>query len=167
MRTLINKQTIKVDDHTAGQETNSEALHIHKTMNDGSGWLKIPLNGKEDDITWSTNFPEKKKDSIKSEIKKTLKKDPQKFQKFGQEITSALNRWHKGNITEEEAAKIAEKLAGYFDLKDNLTRTLIEKVKGEIERYKTVYESGRKNYFFIDQQMGRIEAGSRVGKPRI
>lgn len=166
MRQLINDQTIEIDDHGAGQEAKPDFLHIHKTMNDGSGWLKIPLNGNEDGISWSNNFPKNKMDSIKSEIKRVLKKDPQKFKSFGEEVASALNRWNEGNITEEEAAKIAEKLAGYFDLNDKLSRTLIEKVKGEIKRYKTIYQYEQKAYF-IDQQIGRIEAGSRVGKPRI
>lgn len=135
-------------------------------MNDYKGWIKIPLNLNEENITFSENFPKHKKNRVLSEIKNTLNKDKNKFNNFANDISKSLNRWHEGKMQEEQAKQIAEKLSGYFDLSNKLSSTLIEKIDEYVVRYKTIYDSG-KHYYFIDQKRLSISVGSRTRLPRI
>ena len=117
LKKLIDHQRIQIDDHNAGsrQPSDIDGLHIHKTFTEKrleGKYVKIGLTG----VGIDSNLSPKDMKSVMSEIRRVLKKDPQKWSNFGRSVAKALHAWSNKEISPEMARSYSIEIAGQMGL---------------------------------------------------
>jgi hypothetical protein len=164
MRELISGQTIRMDAHAAGSEPKFENLHIHKEPNNHKGGADIRIHVDSDHTVCDSPKNDHQKKII-SEVKRVLKKNPDKTKKFVKEILDEIKRFSDSDPDSEfkkkepdEQRKIlidfAERIGDYFGCK-KIKDIMAVEIDNRISFLLTSHKPEKGKLFFIRQDISR------------
>ncbi|WP_024995195.1 hypothetical protein [Phocaeicola paurosaccharolyticus] len=159
MESLINGETIKVDNHNSGQEIEwGKGIHLHKRMNNSKSRAEvlIPIDGSIKDL----QFKKTKSNEdihIKNEIKEAFN-DQYLRKKFIIQYYKCIDRFNENKSIDERqkiANRSAETLASFFGLKPHIVNSFKKESNIFFSKFMTIdkkeilIESNYENNSFI------------------
>ncbi len=170
MYTLINGQDISFDTHQAGdgQEINYKSLHMDKKQHGRGGVrVKFAFFASEKELSIE-NLCKKAKSQdqckkVVNEIKKVLKKNPDKKIELAKIIVTQLIKFSNKEASLEEATTVAKNIASIFNLSTDFTDKVIAIYDNNLNLEKaTTYHTDRdKIEFQIVQSSVSIKVGRK------
>lgn len=128
LKRLIQGQDVRFDTHQAGdmQPTDWKALHLEKILHEGAGKIRFPLVGNHEPNWSSPRISQKNFQRVCAEVKRELNKNKNTTQILALTVADVLTRFSNGTASVKDAEEAAKKLAGYFGLDQQFSRTVCE-----------------------------------------
>lgn len=156
LKNLINGQDIKFDTHQAGDkaEVNWRDLHMEKYIHDRRGSIKFDFFSSRE--PQNSGMHEKDFNRVQREVKKILRKDPEKLQKFADLAVSEIVRFSSGEASQDDVELAAKNIAGHFDLNSNFEKVVVNLYGNKISSFISIHRGKDKLFNLIFDQSGLI-----------
>lgn len=171
MKSLIKGQTIRIDNHNAGnrgEATYDRSLHIHKIMNSDrycGAEILIPLNSNNEIEYRKIKGNKDQKKQLRTEITTSFK-DRRKKKDFVNDIFDIVTRYSQNKsimVKIDNLIGAANAIAKHFDLKDADLKPYEDRIKDAF--FSTHYDNDGNRYYIL-QDLGSKEPNIRIGSDK-